>query len=238
MNHFKMDTEKARKISRKGVKKNYLAKGNRGIKYLRYRMLRPLLKVRTKFHRMKFKPAPWTTPASIMIFDELLNENMTAFEYGSGSSTLFFAKRVGKLISVDHHPGWYTKISGLLRKLEIRNVDYYLIEQNDNVEEEDFDKIKAKLLSKITDLRIKWWYSQYFEFINKYDDDFFDFILIDGRARVECLVNAMDKLKSGGMLALDNSERLRYHPVFDLLHDWEMIDTTNGLTNTTIWFKP
>mgnify|MGYP002282580474 CR=1 FL=1 len=65
-----------------------------------------------------------------------------------------------------------------------------------------------------------------------------DLILVDGRARPECLFMSLDKLKSGGLMVLDNSERERYSIVFDHLKDWSSYTTSNGLTDTTFWQKP
>ena len=48
----------------------------------------------------------------------------------------------------------------------------------------------------------------------------------------------LPKIKKGGILILDNSERKRYELVFEQLKDYEMYETTNGLTNTTFWFIP
>jgi len=74
--------------------------------------------------------------------------------------------------------------------------------------------------------------------VNTYPDNYFDFIIVDGRARVECSFNAIKKLKRGGLFVLDNSERKRYMPIFNLLENWEMANTSNGLTDTTFWLKP
>ena len=46
--------------------------------------------------------------------------------------------------------------------------------------------------------------------ISEYPDETFDFILVDGRDRVQCIKCALPKLKRGGWLMLDNSERRRY----------------------------
>jgi hypothetical protein len=81
-------------------------------------------------------------------------------------------------------------------------------------------------------------YYNYYSKVNEYPDEYFDFVLIDGRARVNCGKNAIDKLKSGGIFILDNSERQRYRPLHELLIKWPSIYTTTGLTDTTIWIKP
>ena len=69
-------------------------------------------------------------------------------------------------------------------------------------------------------------------------DESVDFVLVDGRARTECAYYSISKLKKGGLFILDNSERDRYNIVFEFLSEWEMQNTTNGLTDTTFWVKP
>ena len=56
------------------------------------------------------QPIPWVTYAFIDFIKERLHQNLTVFEYGSGNSTLFYAKRVKKVVSVEHDEAWYKKI--------------------------------------------------------------------------------------------------------------------------------
>ena len=79
---------------------------------------------------------------------------------------------------------------------------------------------------------------EYSNFINKFENDYFDLIFIDGRDRVKCIKNSIAKLKPGGILVLDNSERDRYNAGKRLLRNWKTIETTNTVWRTTIWFKP
>lgn len=56
------------------------------------------------------EPLPWVTYSFIDFIKTRLNKDLTIFEYGSGSSTLFYAKRVKKVVSVEHDEAWYNKI--------------------------------------------------------------------------------------------------------------------------------
>jgi hypothetical protein len=53
---------------------------------------------------------PWVTYSFIDFIQPRLNKELHIFEYGSGSSTLYYAKRVGKVVSVEHDKDWYAKI--------------------------------------------------------------------------------------------------------------------------------
>ena len=78
--------------------------------------------------------------------------------------------------------------------------------------------------------------------INKYPDQQFDVILIDGRERVGCFSNSIDKLKKGGIIVLDDSFRIRYTPIFNILNSnmfkkWKIIRYNYGYLQTTTFVK-
>lgn len=219
------------------IKKNILAKKSLSWRYLFYRIARPLLKGYYKQFKFRHKETPWTSPASIIIFDQLLTKEMTGFEYGSGKSTIFFAKKLKSLVSVEHNKDWYDTVSRLLKKKGISNVQYQYIPSQTS-KAEDISRFYEEHNLQEGELRVLSKYYAYFQYIKTFPDNYFDFIIVDGRARVECAFNAFDKLRPGGMFVLDNSERRRYRPVHRVLQSWKKVYTTNGLTDTTIWFKP
>lgn len=55
-------------------------------------------------------PLPWVTYSFIDFIKERINKTQHIFEYGSGSSTLFYAKRVATVTSVEHDETWLNKI--------------------------------------------------------------------------------------------------------------------------------
>lgn len=55
-------------------------------------------------------PIPWVTYSFIDFIKERLNKQHTVFEFGSGSSTSFYAKQAGIVVSVEHDKDWYEKI--------------------------------------------------------------------------------------------------------------------------------
>lgn len=218
-------------------KKNILAEKAFSLPYIFYRIARPILKINYALFRKLNTPSPWLSPAATLYFKKHLTKNMIGLEYGSGFSTLFYANRVKQMEVIEHHKGWYDKIAKTLAEKGVNDkVNYYLIEQNESE--------KAQLPEFINradfPANFSWrkTYFNYFEHVKTYKDEYFDFIIVDGRARVECSFNAFAKLKSGGLFILDNSERKRYEPVFESLKNWEMVNTSNGLTDTTFWLKP
>ena len=227
--------QKLEEISNKPyfLKYNYLTTKKFNITYLRYRFLRPFLKLYYKTYKRLKGPTPWTSPASIEIFDNFLDKNKIGFEWGSGSSTVFFAKRLQKLVSVEHNKKWFQKVSDQIKENNLKNIDYHFVEINYPEKHLDKDGFQVAFTETQTNA-----YKDYFSLIDQYPDEYFDLILIDGRARVKCGEHAIPKLKSGGLLVLDNSERPRYNSLKEALINWPFIWTTNGLTDTTIWIKP
>ncbi len=218
------------------IKKLYLADKSISYRYIRYRMLRPVLKLYYKIFKALHPHTPWTTPASIIFLKKHITKEMTGLEYGSGQSTLFFAQRLKKLVSIEHDPAWYEKVKQKLTDLGIDNVEYHLIPESNpkKLSKKEF----GKYLDSLSGHEERPEFANYYNKVNDYPDNFFDFVLIDGRARVKCGLNAIDKLKPGGIFVLDNSERSRYQPLHHALQSWPRVETTTGLTNTTFWFKP
>lgn len=115
--------------------------------------------------------------------------------------------------------------------MDISNVDYKLILQEQ--EQKPFDK---HLLEEYNfESRKDYW--TYYNACTAMPDESLDFILVDGRARPECVCLSLPKLKKNAIIVLDNSERARYDIVFKMLDKFDSYTTTNGLTNTTFWFK-
>lgn len=59
-------------------------------------------------------PLPWITLPFIHFINDRLNKEMSVFEYGSGSSTHYFAGKVKEVFSVEHNPDWYKKVKDSL----------------------------------------------------------------------------------------------------------------------------
>src|SRR6478609_83116 len=229
--------QKAQQIAQQAsIKNNLVRLPGFSFGYLRYRISRPVLKFKYKSALKEIPSAPWMSIAAINIFDAILDKEMKGFEFGSGGSTIFFSKRAGQVVSLEHDVAWHAQITKRIQDQQIKNIDYHLVEK-ENIGN------KPSLIGKRNDDYIVPFtpatcFVNYYSFIDRYENESFDFIIVDGRARVECAEHAIPKLKKGGILILDNSERLRYKPVHDTLKSWKKVFTTNGLTDTTFWFKP
>jgi len=146
---------------------------------------------------------PWVTYGAIDWFSLHLNKGMVLFEWGSGGSTAFFSRHVEKVFTVEHNPIWYQEVVSTITKNVYDNVKI------DLVTPEKADRFDNWYLS--TDSQYKGFsFEKYARTIDLYPNHFFDVVFIDGRARPGCIRQSLLKIKSGGYLILDNSERKEY----------------------------
>ncbi len=59
-------------------------------------------------------PLPWVTYSMIAFLEPLLRRDLSVFEFGCGNSTLWWAARVGRVVSVEHDAEWRMKIAPTL----------------------------------------------------------------------------------------------------------------------------
>ncbi len=225
-------------ITQNSRERNITSRPGCELAYLGYRLLRPYYKLKAKQFQKKYPQHPWLTASSIKAFDMLLTKEDVGLEYGSGRSTYHFAKLLGQLTSVEHHEEWYNIVQDTLVKNKVNNVDLKLIPPNStytkpNLSSVDDYYLEASAYPVKDDL-----FKDYINLIDAIPNGSLDFILIDGRARVSCSKKSVTKLKRGGLFVLDNSERVRYKEIHEMLETWPNIYTSTGLTDTIIWRKP
>ena len=137
----------------------------------------------------KGNPIPWITYPAIEFLGKRINSEMSVFEFGCGNSTLWFASRVKKVISVEHDKTWYEKIAPIVPE----NVT-------------------------LTHIPLEYG-GAYAKEITSYKNNKFDIIVIDGRDRVNCAVNSLQSIKKTGVIIWDNSERTEYEEGIKILLD-------------------
>jgi SAM-dependent methyltransferase len=193
------------------------------------------------YFQRKHPNCPWLSPAAILLLDNWLKASDRAWEWGSGRSTAWLARRVSHLVSVEDNPMWHARVretlsrEGLLGKVDYRLLPCELNEQSEPARH------------------------PYADAIQEFPDNHFDFILVDGNIRLACLRQALPKLKPGGLLGLDNANR--YFPnaflggfttvhepratprtpgwaaLVDQLQGWRWLNSTNGIWDTRFWVK-
>ena len=71
---------------------------------------------------------PWMPFGATEWLKHFLKKDMKVFEWGSGGSTLFIAKRVKQIVSVEHDIKFHAFLSELFKKDNIFNCEYIVKE--------------------------------------------------------------------------------------------------------------
>lgn len=150
---------------------------------------------------------PWLTFDAIAYLDRLDLRGRRVFEYGSGGSTLYWLRRGANLVSVEHDPHWYAQVRALLPAGA--PVDYRLVEP-EPAPAGPYDPAAPEACRSGATGCEQLAFRRYAEQIAAFPDASFDLVLVDGRARPACLARAAPRVRPGGLLILDNSERAYY----------------------------
>ncbi len=166
---------------------------------------------------------PWFSYAAIDFLREFLQPHMTVCEYGSGGSTIFFARRAKSVFSIEDNPHWFELVSARLKQESITNVSL-------NLHPFDF-KNPASF--------------EHSSYLHAIPDEKFDVIVIDGseewtQVRPVCFAKAEGRVKKGGLIVVDDSWR---YPVLRQNHhakDHRIFKSVGpcrpGVTSTDVFF--
>ena len=158
--------------------------------------------------------SPWMCFSAVQFLKEITRDDMRVFEYGSGGSTLFWISRVQEVASVEHDTSWYSTMKKQFDGQAVQNLKYILAEPVNDAEfgnkrfENPDDYISSDSAYKGKN------FEQYVKSIDSYPDNYFDIVVVDGRARPSCIKHGIPKLKKNGWLIVDNSERKYYFAPF------------------------
>ena len=181
---------------------------------------------------------PWWTRDSVSIIESLLIKADSILEFGSGRSTVWLGNRCTKIISIEHDIKWAEKIKKLN---SISCIDLKLVVpiiKSDTSKEYDFESYIY--LDYPLNANIK-----------------FDVIVIDGLFRGHCAKLATEIIAPNGLIIIDNINwYLPSHSVspssipfdgkpindqweffYQKTKSWRRILTSNGVTDTAIYFS-
>jgi predicted O-methyltransferase YrrM len=146
---------------------------------------------------------PWMRYREIDLINEILLavKPNKCLEWGAGYSTLYFPNSIPSKsiwISIEHDQLWAKKIDTL----------------NKNPNVKIFHIPPAKF--PFTDPVGEGTYNDLVGYIeNPCKENIFDFILVDGRARKECLMKCCKILSDRGVVVLHDANRKEYHEAFN-----------------------
>jgi hypothetical protein len=147
---------------------------------------------------------PWFNLEFLKIWKHEDKKEWDIFEFGIGWGTYWHSIYVNSVTSVDHDFDWYNEIRQYLNSHGIDNVTLYNIPLSDEYEKSVTVENKK-----------------------------YDCIIIDGRRRVNCLKYSIQSIKDNGIIVLDNSDRIGYKEIFDILGDPD-VDTFD-VWGTSYW---
>lgn len=187
-------------------------------------------------YRKNNPAAPWLTSTANLVLSSLLKPEDVGVEFGAGRSTIWLAGRIKSLTSVEHDKYWFERVVLQLKKANLENVSSFLTE---------------KSLAP-GDL------PGYLSVFDNLSRNSLDVILVDGLFRDRCALSAVEYLKSGGVLIIDNANlylpsnsaspnslAVSSPPATDVWNvflsataSWRRIWTSNGVYDTAIYLKP
>lgn len=188
---------------------------------------------------------PWITFEAFKFLKRLMHPSMRVFEYGSGGSTVFWSKCTQQVFSVENDIEWFNLMRSLISNRGIDNVKLSLVEPDERISQNLSCPEDPTLYESASPLHKNHSFESYVSTIDQFQDQSFDIVFIDGRARASCIVHSCPKIKHGGWLILDNSERNYYTMNTSiLLKDWPKyrffgpIPYLKYFSETTFWCRP
>ena len=160
-------------------------------------------------------PIPWYTYPAIEYLSQFDYSDKQILEFGCGFSSLFWAKRAKKVISIEDNLNWFDKWK---KEFDEPNLDIRWRDEGEIYEQAAFeDNIK------------------------------YDVIVVDGKRRFQCADAAVKVLNKGGMIILDDSDRINtsqeYVKAVEILREANLLQVDfygfcpmNNYTKTTSVF--
>ncbi|WP_439148853.1 class I SAM-dependent methyltransferase [Sulfitobacter sp.] len=174
---------------------------------------------------------PWLTKDSVELLGQLLRKQDVGVEFGSGRSTHWFLSKIASITSIETHEGWFKKVS------------------QDCESEISSKRMVYHLASDV---------ESFLTIIDGFDSDSIDFCLVDGSHRDTCALSMVPKIKTGGLMVVDNinwyipcenstspnARRIadgyaseKWEEFAQITKDWRYIWTSNGVSDTGIWIR-
>jgi predicted O-methyltransferase YrrM len=140
---------------------------------------------------------PWIVPAAIGWLGRRIRPDWSILELGAGRSTVWFAQRAGRVLSFEDNGFWVERTRERLDELGLGNVELR------ELAVEQLPEAIAELPEAAFDLVVV------------------DFLEAPTVTRIDALKTAMKRVRPGGYLLLDDSDRPGYVSAYELLAGWK-----------------
>ena len=183
-------------------------------------------RARLELDQRRAPDRPWLTAAAVEFLDAWVRQGDQCIEWGSGRSTWWLAARGVDVRTVEHDAEWAAEVRSRAHGPGRISLELVAADQVDLYVGAHPDTGTA------------------------------DLAIVDGIHRAQCALRAIDLLRPGGLLVVDNVER--YLPstsrspeamgAAPIEQDWRAFQgatagwrrywTSNGVTDTAFWFSP
>jgi hypothetical protein len=174
------------------------------------------------------KPLAWITYPALEVLKQIVNPSFRVFEFGCGNSSLWWAARAAKVVSVDHNENWIQHISA--QKQENLTLIHRpagaapSVPPSPAISAAISIMIRDQVLSEnetdnvVHGLNIRD-FTGYATALTEWPQGYFDVIVVDGMARSLCAYLAGLWVKPHGLIVFDNSNRGQYSLGYEALRD-------------------
>lgn len=191
-------------------------------------------------HNPLYDRLPWMNFKVIRWMESYLRRDMTVFEYGTGGSTLFLAPRVSRVVSIENDPFWYAAVLQALQTEGFTNCSVQLVQSDSPRSSENPEDAVDPYESTAKTVNGQR-FETYARSIDRYPDQSFGLVMVDGYARLACIAHAVPKVKPNGYLLVDDTDWPKYRQANKILEAYRRTDFV-GLTpwqrdlrQTSIW---
>eukprot|EP00172_Hildenbrandia_rubra_P001073 Plantae.Rhodophyta-Hildenbrandia_rubra.ctg16427.p1 GENE.Plantae.Rhodophyta-Hildenbrandia_rubra.ctg16427~~Plantae.Rhodophyta-Hildenbrandia_rubra.ctg16427.p1 ORF type:complete len:274 (+),score=42.97 Plantae.Rhodophyta-Hildenbrandia_rubra.ctg16427:134-955(+) len=157
-------------------------------------------------------------PKEIDTIVQYLPRNGTYIEWGTGGSTLVFPKFVQKAYSIEHVKGWCERMESELKKRMIDNVEYHCVHA-------------AKPGGGFYLNGYEGNYTGFRDYVDEVDRlgvQKFDFVLIDGRARVVISLKVLPYLNDDSVVAVHDTATRGSTMYSEIFNHYDLIEYVDG----------
>lgn len=184
-------------------------------------------RIRELSYQRSHPEMPWLAPAACEVLNSLIKSTDTVLEFGSGRSTKWFAQYAFKVISLEHSKDWLDKVGTDLEASSFDNVDLHFVAGS----------------------------AAYIDLVDEIvPDGSVDISLVDGIKRDECALLSLRKVRPGGVIIIDDSQRylphksrspdrpesdegrLGWSKFCEAAQDFRHIQFSSGVSDTTLVF--
>ena len=158
------------------------------------RLRLPAARVRARFGTTPERP--WIVPQAVGWLGRRIRSDWRVVELGSGRSTVWLGRRAGTVVAYEDNDWWIERARTLVADRGLANVEIRHLPVDEYVRE------LAALPDESVDLLVV------------------DFLESPDAERPDAVRAGMPKVRPGGYLLLDDSDRPSYAPAHDLLAGW------------------